>query len=258
MTKSDSVARDLQKGRGKLFGVGIGPGDPELVTLKTLRLIRSADVLAYPQPDNGPSLARAIVAEHIPDKGPNGPLEEYPIVIPMVTARFPAQDVYDTAAEELAEKLREGKTVVVLCEGDPFFYGSFMYLYGRMQGDFDVEVVPGVSSIMASAAITGAPLAARNDVLTVIPGPVGEETMRARLSSAEAAVIIKVGRHFGKIRSVLSEMGLMECSRYIERATMDNQRILPLSEVDEGAAPYFSMILVHKRGDAWSLDAAKG
>ncbi|WP_417428622.1 precorrin-2 C(20)-methyltransferase [Kiloniella sp.] len=233
---------------GKLYGVGIGPGDPELLTLKALRLIQKTKVLAYPAPDVGDSLARTIVGEHLP-----GGQTEYPIRIPMVTERFPAQDVYDKAAKDIAEFLDAGQDVVVLCEGDPFFYGSFMYLFGRMMERFEVEVVPGVSSLMACSAMVGAPLAARNDVMTIIPGPVDEDIMKQRLRNVQAAAIIKVGRHFEKIRNILEELNLLDCARYVERATMENQKIMPLSEVGEAKAPYFSMILVHKRGEAWTL-----
>ena len=236
------------KTSGKLYGVGIGPGDPELLTLKALRLIQGAPVLAYPAPDVGDSLARSIVADHLP-----GGQVEYPIRIPMVTERFPAQDVYDKAAEDLSVYLEAGQDVVVLCEGDPFFYGSFMYLFGRMMERFEVEVVPGVSSLMACAAMVGAPLAARNDVMTIIPGPVDAEIMKQRLRTVQAAAIIKVGRHFEKIRSILEELDLVDCARYVERATMDNQKVMPLSEVGDAKAPYFSMILIHKRGEAWTL-----
>ncbi|MEH6630401.1 MAG: precorrin-2 C(20)-methyltransferase [Halopseudomonas aestusnigri] len=233
---------------GKLYGVGIGPGDPELLTLKALRLIQGAPVLAYPAPDVGDSLARSIVAEHLP-----GGQTEYPIRIPMVTERFPAQDVYDKAAKDIAEFLDAGQDVVVLCEGDPFFYGSFMYLFGRMMEDYDVEVVPGVSSLMACSAMVGAPLAARNDVMTIIPGPVDADIMKQRLRNVQAVAIIKVGRHFEKIRTILEELDLVDCARYVERATMENQKVMPLSEVGDAKAPYFSMILVHKRGEAWTL-----
>ncbi len=233
---------------GKLYGVGIGPGDPELLTLKALRLIQGAPVLAYPAPDVGDSLARSIVAEHLP-----GGQIEYPIRIPMVTERFPAQDVYDKAAKDIAEFLDAGQDVVVLCEGDPFFYGSFMYLFGRMMEGYEVEVVPGVSSLMACSAMVGAPLAARNDVMTIIPGPVDADIMKQRLRNVQAAAIIKVGRHFEKIRTILEELDLVDCARYVERATMENQKVMPLSEVGDAKAPYFSMILVHKRGEAWTL-----
>jgi precorrin-2/cobalt-factor-2 C20-methyltransferase len=231
---------------GTLYGVGVGPGDPELVTLKALRILKSVPVLAWPAPEEGPSLAREIVAEHLP-----GTQREIPIRMPLLPARFPADDVYDRAAVEIGAALSAGEDVAVICEGDPFFYGSFMYLFGRLAGEHTIEVVPGVSSLTACAAALGAPLAAKNDVLTVLPGPLDAEIMKQRLADAGAAAIIKVGRHFEKIRGVIEDLGLADNARYIERATMAEQRIVPLAEVGDGDAPYFSMILVHKRSEAW-------
>ena len=232
--------------KGTLFGVGVGPGDPELITLKALRIIREAPVLAWPAPLEGPSMARSIAEPHL-----DGRHHEIPIRMPMEVARFPAQQVYDQAADEITERLDAGQDVAVLCEGDPFFYGSFMYLFGRLAEEYPVQVVPGVSSLMATAAAIGSPLASRNDVMTVMPGPIDEDLLERRLSQVESAAIIKVGRHLDKIRRVIDRLGLMEEARYISHATMDNQIVAPLSEIDLEKAPYFSMILVHKRGEAW-------
>lgn len=232
---------------GTLFGLGIGPGDPELITVKALRLLRAAPVLAYPAPETGESLARAIAADLLP-----GGQIEVAIRMPMVSARFPAQEVYDRAAVELGDHLAAGRDVAALCEGDPFFYGSFMYLFARMAENYPVEVVPGVSSLTGCAAALGAPLAARNDVLTVVPAPLAEAVLKARLAAGDATAIIKVGRHFEKVRRVLEELGLSEQARYIEHATMASQRILPLDSVAPESVPYFSMILLHKRGEAWT------
>ena len=231
---------------GTLIGVGVGPGDPDLITLKALKAIEAASVIAWPAGLEGPSLARTIAAPHI-----KGNKIEIAIRMPMVAERFPAKQVYDDAAREIGEHLKAGRDVVVLCEGDPFFYGSFMYLYGRMAADFPVKVIPGVSSIMATAAAIGAPLASRNDILTVLPGPLDEETLFLRLRNIDAAAIIKLGKNLGKVRSVLARHDLIGCARYIEHATMDTQSVKPMSDVIGDTAPYFSMILVHKRIDAW-------
>ena len=231
---------------GTLYGIGVGPGDPELLTLKAYRLLRAVPVLAYPAPERGPSLARAIAAPHL-----NGARTEIAIRMPMVSARFPAREVYDRAAEELGGHLEAGRDVAVLCEGDPFFYGSFMFLFGRMAERFRVEVVPGVSSLTACAAVLGAPLAARNDVLAVLPAPLPKGELRDRLSRIDAAAIIKIGRHFGKVRTLLTELGFADRARYIEHATMETQKVLPLEDVDPDKVPYFSTVLVHERGAAW-------
>ena len=232
---------------GTLYGLGIGPGDPELITVKALRLLRAAPVLAYPAPEQGESLARSIVAGHLP-----GGQTEIALRMPMVAERFPAQEVYDWAAGEIGGHLQAGRDVAVLCEGDPFFYGSFMYLFGRVAERFPVEVVPGVSSLTACAAVLGAPLAARNDVLSVVPATLEAHVLAQLLRNAEAAAIIKVGRHLQKVRKVLGLLGLLERARYVERATMGEQRILPLAELEADSAPYFSMILMHRRGEAWT------
>ncbi len=193
---------------GTLYGLGVGPGDPELITLKALRILRAAPVIAYPAPDDGDSLARSIVAEHLP-----GGQTEVPIRMPILTDRFPAQDVYDGAAEEIGGHLDDGRDVAVVCEGDPFFYGSFMYLFARLVERFPVEVVPGVSSLTACSAVLGAPLAAQNDVLAVLPAPLAVEELARRLSEVDAAAIIKIGRHFAKVRDVLCTMGLEDRAR---------------------------------------------
>ena len=233
---------------GTLYGLGVGPGDPELITLKALKILQAVPVVAYPAPETGDSLARSIVDSHL-----NGKQEEIPIRMPMVSARFPAQEVYDWAADAIGSHLDAGSDVAVLCEGDPFFYGSFMYLFGRMASRHRVEVIPGVSSLMACATTLGAPLAGRNDVLLVLPATLSADALTERLQGVEAAAIIKVGRHFGKVRDVLDTLGLGANARYVEHATMPSEKLLPIGEVDADSVPYFSMILVHVRGEAWRV-----
>ena len=234
--------------KGTLYGLGVGPGDPELITLKALRILDRTSVLAYPAPEDGESLVRGIVADYL-----DGHHEEICIRMPMVAARFPAQDVYDRAAVELGRHLDAGRDVAMLCEGDPFFYGSFMYMFGRMAAHHAVEVVPGVSSLMACAATLGAPLAARNDVLTVLPATLSSEVLEQRIRDVDAVAIIKVGRHLQRVRAVIETMGLIAHARYVEHATMGSEKILPLADVEEGAAPYFSIVLLHARGNAWNV-----
>jgi precorrin-2/cobalt-factor-2 C20-methyltransferase len=147
--------------------------------------------------------------------------------------------------------LAEGRDVAVLCLGDPFLYGTFMYLFARISGRFPVMIVPGVSSLTAAAAALKLPLAARDDVLTIVPATLGADEIAARIEDADAAAIVKIGRHFAKARRVLEGLGLADRARYVEHATMEDERVLPLAEVQDGEVPYFSMILVHKRGEAW-------
>ena len=230
---------------GRLYGVGLGPGDPDLVTRKAARLIEGAAVIAYPALKGSDSLARGIAAELIPDG-----VREIVMEVPMTTAREPAQAAYDRGAADIAAELDAGRDVVCLCEGDPFFYGSFMYLHARLSPRYPVEVVPGVSSLTACAAVAGRPLVARNEVMTVLPGPLPEADLRARLWEADTLAILKVGRHLPKLRAVLEAEGLADRAIYVERATLAGEVRLPLSEAPE-AAPYFSMILVTKGADPW-------
>ncbi len=230
---------------GTLYGIGVGPGDPELMTLKAHRLIASAKVIAYPAPDSGESFARSIAAAAI---APGA--EEIPMVVPMRADRFPAQEVYAGVAGRIAARLGAGTDVVVLCEGDPFFYGSFMYLHARLAGRFPVEIVPGVSSLTACAAAFGRPLTARNDVLTVLPGPLPDAELRARIEAAGAVAIMKVGRHLPRIRALLDGMGLTGRAGYVERASLAEQHVCPLAQAPDEAR-YFSMILIYRGEDPW-------
>lgn len=230
---------------GSIWGVGVGPGDPELLTLKAHRVITEADVIAYPAPNDGDSLARSIVADHLP-----GGQEEIAIRISMNPAAFPPRDVYARAAEDIGARAAAGKSVAILCEGDPFFFGSFMYLFDKLSDRWDIEIIPGVSSMMAGAAALQIPLAARNDVISVIPATLDEAAIATRLATADTAVFIKVGRHLAKVRNVLETAGLAQHASYIERATMAAERKMALADMADSTAPYFSMVLVHRRGSA--------
>jgi len=238
---------------GKLIGIGVGPGDPELMTLKAHRLLTQAKVVAYPAPDSGESFARSIVAEFL------APSQiEIPIVVPMRVERFPAQSVYDQAAKMIASHLDRGSDVVVLCEGDPFFYGSFMYLYERLVEEYSCEVVPGISSIMASAAQLGRPLAARNDVLTVVPGPSDDDVISHCLKSSDAIAFIKVGRHLPRLKRLIDEAGLTTQTAYLERVTLGNQKLMPLESMPDDAAPYFSILLIYRGAEEWIQSLPRG
>ena len=206
---------------GLLSGIGVGPGDPDLITLKALKALQGAQVVAYPAPPEGVSLARSIAAPHFP-----GGQEEIAIRMPLEPNRFPAAEVYDEAAATLGVRLDAGRDVAVLCEGDPFVYGSFLYLFERLAQSHRVEVIPGVSSPMACAAALGLPLAARNDVLTVVPAPLDDQRLTAQLANCDAAAIVKVGRHLEKVRRVLDGLGLLQRAHYVERASMATQRSL--------------------------------
>ncbi len=224
---------------GTLYGLGVGPGDPELLTLKAHRILTSAPVIAWPAPDEGDSFARSIVARWIT------PAQlEIPIRVPMRVERQPARDVYDHAATEISHHLDAGSDVVVLCEGDPFFYGSFMYLFSRLSPVYRVEIVPGVSSIMAAASALQQPLATRNAGFSVIPAPLPNERITAMLEQCDSAAIIKIGRHFKRICDLLGNLNLVERASFIERATLETEAAMPLTQALHRDAPYFSIILV--------------
>jgi precorrin-2/cobalt-factor-2 C20-methyltransferase len=229
-----------------LFGLGVGPGDPELVTVKAARILAHVPVVAYPQATGGDSMARRIAARFIPEG-----VEELPFAVPMRTDRTPAQAAYEEAAKAIAARLDDGRDVAVLCEGDPFFYGSFMYLYERLQASYAIEVVAGVSSLTAAAAALGRPLAARNDVLAVIPAPVDVARLRTEIAAADAIAILKVGRHFDKVRAVLSELQLLDRAVLVSAASCEAQSVTPVASLAEGDQPYFSIILVYKGAESW-------
>ncbi len=230
---------------GTLYGVGLGPGAPDLITLRAARLIEGASVIAYPTLAGADSFARSIAADLIP-KG----AREIVMDVPMTVERGPAQAAYDLGAQTIAQTLSAGEDVICLCEGDPFFYGSFMYLHARLKGTFCVKIVPGVTSVTACAAEADRPLVARNERLTVLPGPMDETELRERIAGAEAVAIMKVGRHLQKIRAVIDDLGLTDHASYVERATLPEQVVVPLANAPQ-TAPYFSMILLTKGADPW-------
>ena len=147
-----------------------------------------------------------------------------------------------------APALRGGDDVAVICEGDPFFYGSFMYLFDRLNADFPIQVVPGISSLMACASAAMMPLVARNETLLVLPAPMAEADLRARLALAEAAAIIKLGRHAAKVKGILDDLDLLDGAQYIAHATMPDEVVQPLANVAAEDVPYFAMILVRRKG----------
>ncbi|KAF0675524.1 precorrin-2 C(20)-methyltransferase [Profundibacterium mesophilum] len=230
---------------GTLYGIGLGPGDPELITLKAARLIASCPVIAYPALAGRESLARSIAAGLI---APGA--REIAMEVPMTPERAPAQAAYDAGAHRIAAALDAGDDVACLCEGDPFFYGSFMYLHARLAPRFTCEIVPGVTSLNACAALARLPLAARNERITILPGPLPRAELESRIEGAETVAIMKVGRHLAKIRDVVDGLGLLERAVYVERASLPQERVMPLRDAPD-PAPYFSMILLAKGADPW-------
>ena len=237
---------------GRLFGLGVGPGDPELITLKALRLLQAAPVVAYHAAKGKKGNALTIVETYLND---NQLL--VPLIYPVTTEKLPAHmnyeaivsDFYGEITERLKTHLDAGKDVAVIAEGDPFFYGSFMYIHARLAEQYETEVVPGVCSILGGAAVHGAPLDSSTQTLTVISGVLPAHELKTRLAATEAAAIMKLGKNLAKVRDVIADLGLMDRALYVERATMDAQRIVPLRDVDPESSPYFSLILVP--GEKW-------
>jgi precorrin-2/cobalt-factor-2 C20-methyltransferase len=225
---------------GQLFGLGLGPGDPELVTLKALRLLRAAAVIAYPAPKGGGSFARSIVAEWI-----SPAQREIAIDFPMQPGPPPVA-IYDTAAAKIADELDRGHDVAFLCQGDPFFYGSFAPVFVRLAPCYRVAIVPGVSSLVACAAAAAKPLVQRDETVTVIPATLPEADLARRLADSDSAAIIKLGRHATKVRGVLMRLGLLDAAIYVERASQARERIARFADIDPASVPYFAMALTRR------------
>ncbi|MEV7120641.1 precorrin-2 C(20)-methyltransferase [Kitasatospora griseola] len=242
---------------GRLYGVGVGPGDPSLITVRAAELIGRADVIAYHCARHGRSHARAIAERYLT----GSQLEErlmYPVTVETTDHpggyRGALDDFYQEASERLAAHLDAGRTVVVLAEGDPLFYGSYQHMHKRLAHRYPTEVVPGVTSISAAAARLGTPLVEAEEVLTIIPGTLPEEELTARLAATDSAVVMKLGRTFPTVRRALERAGRLDEARYVERATMDGERTGLLAEIDADSVPYFSVAVLPSRVAALDSD----
>ncbi|GAA0985992.1 precorrin-2 C(20)-methyltransferase [Acrocarpospora macrocephala] len=232
---------------GRLYGVGLGPGDPELVTVKAARLLGAAGVIAYHSARHGRSIARSVAAPYL-----RGDQVEEALVYPVTTEttdhpggyQGALDDFYAACAIRLAEHLDAGRDVVVLCEGDPMFYGSYMHMHKRLAHRYETEVVPGVTSVSGAAAVLGRPLVERDETLTVLPGTLPAETLAAHIGSADSVAILKLGRTFEKVRDAFAAAGKLDDAWYVERATTAGERIAPLADVDPASVPYFSLALL--------------
>ena len=231
--------------KGKLIGVGTGPGDPELVSRKAWARIIEARVIAYPAANSGTSFARSIVAEAIADD-----VIEIEMKLPMRTGRQPAQDSYDEGATAISAALDKGHDVVVLCEGDPLFYGSFMYILARLRQNYEVEVIPGITAMTACASAMAHPLVAREDMMTIMPATMSDDEMRKAITASQGVAIMKVGRHIRRLRALLSEMSCLDRAVYVSHASLPHQTSCALVDAPDDA-PYFSMILLYKGDDPW-------
>jgi precorrin-2/cobalt-factor-2 C20-methyltransferase len=234
-------------GAGKLIGVGVGPGDPELVTFKAARALREAGVVAFFCKRGERGHARSIAAPHLHDG-----VTELPLIYP-ITSEIPKCDpeyrdalcaFYDDAAGRIAQELEAGRNVVVLCEGDPLFYGSYMHVHARLAPRFAAEIVAGVTGMSGCWSAAATPMAQGDDVFTVLPATLPEAELARRLSDTDAAVVMKIGRHLPKVRRALQCSGRLERALYVERGTMADAKLLPLAAKTDDDAPYFAIVLV--------------
>lgn len=232
---------------GRLIGVGVGPGDPELMTLKAARALASADVVAYFAKEGRTGNARTIVAGHLR----NG-VEELPLLYPVTTEipkgcatyRDAIRNFFDASAAAVAAHLDRGRTVAVISEGDPMFYGSYMHLHARLADRYDTEVVAGVTGMAGCWSMAGVPIAQGDDIFVVLPGTLPEDELVRRLGEADAAVVMKLGRNLPKVRSALARAGCLERAIYVERGTMANGVMMRLADKSDDKAPYFAIVLV--------------
>ncbi|MCE1236543.1 MAG: precorrin-2 C(20)-methyltransferase [Hyphomicrobiales bacterium] len=237
--------------KGTFHGVGLGPGDPDLLTVKAVRLVESAGLLTYFAKKGRRGNARTIVDKWVPAGKP-----ELPLWYPMTTESHFGGDVYVTALAEfyersvgaIADVLDMGKDVVLVCEGDPMFYGSFMHLYIRLKDRYPTKITPGVTGMAGCWAAAGLPMTWGDDQLSVLPGTLEEDELVRRLEATDAAVIMKLGTNFPKVRRAIERAGLMGRATYVERGTMAGEIVEPLADRTEAAAPYFSLILIPGEG----------
>ncbi len=235
---------------GKIICTGLGPGDPELMSVKSDRVIRSAAHVAYFRKAGRGGQARRIVGGMLA-----AGVTEYPMEYPVTTELpFDGADYNDALAhfyDDWADRLvavAQGADVVVLCEGDPFFYGSFMHLYTRFQGRVEVEVIPGITGMTGCWTATGTPITWGDDVLTVLMGTLPEADMIDHMRAADALVVMKTGRNLPRVRDALAAAGRLQDAWLVERGTMPDQRIARLVDVDAADCPYFAIVLVHGHG----------
>jgi precorrin-2/cobalt-factor-2 C20-methyltransferase len=232
---------------GRLIGVGTGPGDPELMTLKAVRALGAADVVAHFAKRGNNGNARASVSAFL-----RGDVIELPLLYPVTTEiasdhedyRSQIAGFYAESADAVAAHLIAGRTVAVLSEGDPLFYGSYMHLHVRLAPRFSTEVIPGITAMSGCWSQAGLPLVQGDDVLSVLPGTMNEFELTRRLADTDAAVIMKVGRNLPKIRRALQQTGRLGRAVYVERGTMDSTQMMPLADKPDDKAPYFSIVLV--------------
>ena len=237
---------------GTIYGVGLGPGDPDLMSVKTHRLLTNAKHVAFFRKAGRKGQARSIVDGMIPEAAIEFPME-YPVTteIPLTDPRYNEilSGFYAEVTDHLISLAKSGEDVVVLCEGDPFFYGSFMHIYARVKDHVPTDVVPAITGMSGAWTATGAPITWGDDVLTVLMGTLGEEKLTKHIEETDALVIMKIGTNFEKVIRALKAGGKYDDAYLVQFATMGGkQTVNKLSEVTEKVTPYFSIIVVHGQG----------
>lgn len=245
--------------KGKIYGVGVGPGDPELITIKGLKAIESADIIAFHQAKGKKSNALTIAERWISQEQ-----HLLPLIYPITTGTPPENSSYDNIlakfyhdiTAELAQYLEQGKTITILAEGDPLFYSSFMYIHDRLAHRFETKIIPGITSISGASSALATPLCYRNETFTVLSAVLDEDALQQRLRQSGAFAIMKLGRNIDKVIKILKDLQLFDKALYIERATMIDEKIRPLTELTNHCTPYFSLILIP--GEAYESTQYKG
>ena len=233
--------------KGQLYVIGVGPGDPELVTVKAVKYIEKADIIAFPTAKGASGNAKSTIEPYITKDHQlmsltypvtAGPVADSETYLPLM------KNFYDSTAQEMKAELLKGKNIAIICAGDPFIFGSYMYWHARLADEFETTVIPGISSILAAPVELGKPLCHREDVVSIIPATLSEDELVENLTNSTSAVIMKLGRTFPKVVNALKKAGLETKAYYVERATMQNQRILPILEVDPTKVAYFSVVVI--------------
>ncbi|MBX7145931.1 MAG: precorrin-2 C(20)-methyltransferase [Alphaproteobacteria bacterium] len=223
----------------QVWGIGVGPGDPELLTIKALKIIQKVDILIFPQTNSNQTMAYNIVQSFISDKQ-----KKIFFDLPLHQQETERKKIYTDFSAQIVDYINKKHSIAIICEGDPFFYGSFIYLYMILKDYINIEIVPGISSVLSSSSAAKIPMVFGTNSFLVLPAILPDVILREKIKTAESVVFIKIGRHFPKLFNILRDMDLDQKAMYVEYATSPNMSILPLNQVDKENIPYFSLILI--------------